>query len=129
MDDYIHDIGTFPVKVEDLRKFAYHYNQDLDAFKGHEIMDHEINGVKHNIPVPPAVASKIALSFMRDHPVMLYQMLQKSYRERTAPNKMGKFVPKTVHQKLCMVFELALETHKVAKTRCASAYARRTFRN
>ena len=96
MDDYIHDIGTFPVKVEDLRKFAYHYNQDLDAFKGHEIMDHEINGVKHNIPVPPAVASKIALSFMRDHPVMLYQMLQKSYRERTAPNKMGKFVPKTV---------------------------------
>ena len=34
-----------------------------------------------------------------------------------------------MHQKLCMVFELALETHKVAKTRRASAYARRTFRN
>ena len=96
MDDYIHDIGQFPVQTENLRKFAYHYNEDLDAFKGHEIIDHEINGVKHNIPVPPTVASKIALTFMLEHPVMLHQMIQKSYRERSAPNKMGKFVPKTV---------------------------------
>ena len=88
MDDYIHDIGQFPVKTENLRKFAYHYNEDLDAFKGHEIIDHEIDGVKHTIPVPPTVASKIALSFMQEHPVMLHQMIQKSYRERAAPNKM-----------------------------------------
>ena len=96
LDDYIHDIGQFPVSAENVRKFMYVYNHSEDAFQNHQIADYEINGEKHTIDVPPLVASAIVTEFMKEHPVMLHQMLQTTYRERTAPNKMGKFVPKTV---------------------------------
>ena len=96
LDDYIHDIGQFPVSAENVRKFMYVYDHSEDAFQNHQIADYEINGEKHTIDVPPLVASAIVTEFMKEHPVMLHQMLQKNYRERQAPNKMGKFAPKTV---------------------------------
>jgi len=74
----------------------YVYNHSEDAFQNHQIADYEINGEKHTIDVPPSVASAIVTEFMKNYPVMMHQMLQTTYRERTAPNKMGKFVPKTV---------------------------------
>ena len=96
LDEYIHDIGKYPVQLENVKKFKYVYDENESAFQGHQIADVELDGKKHTVDVPPAVASAIVTEFMMEHPIMMHQMLQTKYRERTAPNKMGKFVPKTV---------------------------------
>ena len=96
LDEYIHDIGKFPVQLENVKKFKYVYDENESAFQGHQIADVELDGKKHTVDVPPSVASAIVTEFMMEHPIMMHQMLQTKYRERTAPNKMGKFVPKTV---------------------------------
>ena len=96
LGEYIHDIGKFPVQLVNVKKFKYVYDENESAFQGHQIADVELDGKKHTVDVPPAAASAIVTEFMMEHPVMMHQMLQTKYRERTAPNKMGKFVPKTV---------------------------------
>ena len=68
LDDYIHDIGQFPVKAENVRKFKYVYGEDEDTFQNHQIEDYEIDGKKHTIDIPPLVASAIVTEFMLEHP-------------------------------------------------------------
>ena len=46
LDDYIHDIGKFPVQLENVKKFKYVYDENESAFQGHQIADVEISMVK-----------------------------------------------------------------------------------